>query len=92
MFGSAKIVVNRVHYIRAFTTNSLCSVENQQKCIVHMKSSTKYLSAKGPSTEAAAVLILLVNCDKANAEPSILYTLRSHKLSNHTRQVSFPGQ
>lgn len=91
MFGTFRLLTNRIYCIRAFTTNTLINAENQQKCIEKMSAAAQRLSAKTATTSTAAVLILLVNCDKPNNTPSILYTLRSHKLSNHTRQVSFPG-
>lgn len=43
-----------------------------------------------PVTKSAAVLIAL--CEDANRRVSLLYTLRSHLMKNHTRQVSFPGK
>lgn len=75
------------------TVESLCNDENRTKCIEKMKSATKNISIKQhPSTRMASVFIPLVNCDKLNGEPSLLYTLRSNKLRKHISQVSFPGK
>lgn len=75
-----------------FNVETLCSQDNRTKCLERMKQATKATTGKPKNKVAAAVMILLVNCDKPNDEPSILYTLRSNKLRKHIRQVSFPGK
>ena len=42
-----------------------------------------------PVTKSAAVLIAL--CEEEHGKVSLLYTLRSSQMKNHTRQVAFPG-
>ncbi|XP_031628215.1 nucleoside diphosphate-linked moiety X motif 8 [Contarinia nasturtii] len=74
------------------TVASLCNEENQIKCLENMISASKKTTIKlHPSTKLASVLIPIVNCDKPHDEPSLLYTLRSHKMRKHVNQVSFPG-
>lgn len=75
------------------TTNSLCNEDNQIKCMEKMIAASKNTTIKlHPSVKLAAVLIPIVNGDKPNDEPSLLYTLRSNKLRKHISQVSFPGK
>lgn len=76
-----------------FTVESLCNEENRMKCIEKMKLASKQTTIKlHSSVKVAAVLIPIVNCDKLNDEPSLLYTLRSNKMRKHISQVSFPGK
>lgn len=75
------------------TAELLCNEENRNKCIDKMKRATKDTTIHlHPSVKLASVLIPLVNCDKENDEPSLLYTLRSNKMRKHISQVSFPGK
>lgn len=75
------------------SVESLCNEENRKKCIEKMKLATKSVSIKQhPSAKMASVFIPLVNCDKHNDEPALLYTLRSTKMRKHVGQVSFPGK
>lgn len=79
---------------KIFSSDVLCSVENRTKCVERMKLAAKYTTLKTTKEPKsfAAVLVPLVQADKNNDEPSILYTLRSNKLRRHIRQVSFPGK
>lgn len=45
----------------------------------------------GYRLEEAAVLLPLINSADADVEPSILFTVRSPRLSKHAGQVCFPG-
>lgn len=75
------------------TSEFLCNTDNRNKCISQMKKAAKNTTIKlHPSVKVAAVLIPIVNCEKPNHEPSLLYTLRSNKLRKHISQVSFPGK
>lgn len=74
------------------TVEFLCNEENQIKCLEKMIAASKKTTIKlHPSVKLASVLIPIVNCDKPNDEPSLLYTLRSNKMRKHISQVSFPG-
>lgn len=75
------------------TVDFLCNDANRKQCIEKMKSTTKSVSIKPhASAKMASVFIPLVNCDKSNDEPALLYTLRSNKMRKHVSQVSFPGK
>lgn len=71
-----------------FRTEVICSKENIHQCVQSMQSAPQVkLSKKQYETEAAVLIPL---CLQDN-ELSLLYTVRSAKLSKHVRQVSFPG-
>lgn len=75
------------------TVELLCNEENRGKCVDKMKRATRNTTIHlHPSVKVASVLIPLVNCDRENDEPSLLYTLRSNKMRKHISQVSFPGK
>lgn len=76
-----------------FRVQTLFHPDNRNKCLDQMKLITNSSLGQTKKTSVtAAVLILLVKCDKPDDEPAILYTLRSNKLRKHVRQVSFPGK
>lgn len=71
-----------------FNIESICSEDNIRRCIESMQSAPQVkLSQKQYDTEAAVLIPLCTH----NDELSLLYTVRSAKLSKHVRQVSFPG-
>jgi hypothetical protein len=61
----------------------------RQQVIANFKKAPKIRQNAAKSQATAAVLIPI--CVKNN-EISLIFTLRSSKLKNHTRQVSFPGE
>lgn len=71
-----------------FNIESICSEENIRQCIKTMQSAPQVKLSQKKYENEAAVLIPLC---KHNDELSLLYTVRSAKLSKHVRQVSFPG-
>lgn len=71
-----------------FEAELICSEENIVKCINSMQSAPQVKLSKNEHEKEAAVLIPLC---LHNNELSLLYTVRSAKLRNHVRQVSFPG-
>lgn len=72
-----------------YFSNYLLSQENRIKCIEKFKKPSTIVINPKLSEKFASVLIPL--CEK-NGEISLLYTLRSNRLSRHLRQVSFPGK
>lgn len=68
---------------RILLTNS-----SRQRCISKLKDLPAFLLSKSKPTEDASVLVPI--CIH-NGEVCLLYTLRSAKLKNHGREVSFPG-
>lgn len=71
-----------------FNPDSLCNEDNILKCVKSMQSAPQVkLSNKKYEKEAAVLIPLCIH----NSELSLLYTVRSAKLSKHVRQVSFPG-
>lgn len=96
MFRNAIKTVSGLRYFRTkagnhcnnFKAESICSEENIARCIKTMQSAPQVkLSQKKYETKAAVLLPLCIH----NNELSLLYTVRSAKLSTHVRQVSFPG-
>lgn len=75
-------------HLSKFKTEFVCSEDNILKCIKSMQSAPQVkLSQKQYEKEAAVLIPLCLH----NSELSLLYTVRSAKLRNHVRQVSFPG-
>lgn len=83
---------------RHFTTSSrtsrfdwpqVFSDESKKKCIENLKLWKIYMAPVSDVEKFSAVLIPIVNI---RGSWSILYTLRSSRLSSHIRQVSFPGK
>lgn len=74
--------------LNKFKTELICSEDNVIKCVKSMQSAPQVkLSQKRYEKEAAVLIPLCVH----NGDLSLLYTVRSAKLSTHVRQVSFPG-
>lgn len=76
-----------------FNVETLCSPENRDKCLKQMTLATKAATNKqlDPKVSAAVLILLVKDNNRADNEPSLLFTLRSNKLRKHVRQVSFPG-
>lgn len=72
-----------------YSSNILLTKENRIKCIEKFKKPSNIAVNPKLSEKFASVLVPL--CEK-NGEISLLYTLRSNRLSRHLRQVSFPGK
>jgi hypothetical protein len=66
----------------------LLSDEHKKRTVEKFKKYTKLRIGENPDKHAA---ILIPICITADNEISLLYTIRSSKLRNHSGQVCFPG-
>ncbi|VVC88599.1 unnamed protein product [Leptidea sinapis] len=72
-----------------FSLQNIFSVAVRERCVVNLKSFKAPTSKlKHIPTKTAAVLIPICGIEKV---PSILYTVRSPNLKNHSGHISFPG-
>ncbi|KAI8127703.1 hypothetical protein FF38_11264 [Lucilia cuprina] len=73
--------------------NLLLSEENRQRCLEKMgKAPPVGIKLRGAKSETKFAAVLIALCtDEETQTVSLLYTRRSHLLSRHMRQISFPG-
>ncbi|KAM7348353.1 mitochondrial coenzyme A diphosphatase NUDT8 isoform 3-T4 [Cochliomyia hominivorax] len=71
----------------------LLTEENRQRCLEKMcRSPPVGLKLRGAKNETKFASVLIALCtDEITQNVSVLYTRRSHLLSRHMRQISFPG-
>lgn len=91
----AKLVLRcKSHDGSIFSKELLCSESNKTICIAKMQTALpkmlKSSETRRKNQKHAAVLIPIVTSSGSD-ELSLLYTLRSRKMTKHTGQVAFPG-